>query len=137
MACRHERMIFNTSFLKFVKSMNISDIDNTSLDRWVAKAEGIEVRYSNAGEFWRVLGEIDEVHWLPHRDWSQAGPIMEREKIAVFPYGQEWGAAVADDTSKPAEPVRVLPECVGSTPLIAAMRCYVMHRFTAEELENE
>ena len=117
--------------------MKISNIDNTSLDRWVAKAEGIEVRYSNAGEFWRVLGEMDEVHWLPHRDWSQAGPIIERERIAVFPYGQEWTAVMESDLDKFPEHIRLHPECVGATPLIAAMRCYVMHHFDPEELENE
>jgi hypothetical protein len=117
--------------------MKISDMDNTSLDRWVAKAEGIDVRYSNAGEFWRVLGEMDEVHWLPHRDWSQAGPIIERERIAVLPYGQEWTAVMESDLDKFSEHIRSHPECVGATPLIAAMRCYVMHRFDPAELENE
>jgi hypothetical protein len=117
--------------------MKIFDIDNASLDRWVAKAEGIEVRYSNVGEFWRVLGEIDEVQWLPHRDWSQAGPIIEREKIAVLPFGQQWSAVIGSDMGNLAEQIRQHPECTGPTPLIAAMRCYVMHRFSADELEND
>ncbi|MDQ9169550.1 DUF2591 family protein [Oxalobacteraceae bacterium R-40] len=117
--------------------MRISEIDNTALDRWVAKAEGIEVRYSNAGEFWRVLGEIDEIHWLPHRDWAQAGPIIEREKIAVFPYGDQWSAAIGNDVKNLIGKTDAAePEYIGSTPLIAAMRCYIAHRFSTEELEN-
>ncbi len=115
--------------------MRMSDIDNTSLDRWVAKAEGIEVRYSNAGEFWRVLGELDEIHWLPHRDWAQAGPIIEREKIAIFPYGDQWSAMMGSDIANLSDR-QSAPDFVGSTPLIAAMRCYVGQRFSAEELQN-
>jgi hypothetical protein len=115
--------------------MKISDIDNISLDRWVAKAEGLEVRYSNTGAFWRVLGEIDEVQWLPHRDWMQAGPIIEREKIAIFPYGDQWSALAGSDVERVTGKDSAL-EYIGSTPLIAAMRCYVAHRFSIEELQN-
>jgi hypothetical protein len=115
--------------------MKISDIDNIALDRWVAKAEGLEVRYSNTGAFWRVLGEIDEVQWLPHRDWMQAGPIIEREKIAIFPYGYQWSALAGSDVERFTEKDSA-PEYVGSTPLIAAMRCYVAHHFSIEELQN-
>jgi hypothetical protein len=117
--------------------MGISDIDNISLDRWVAKAEGIEVRYSNTGAFWRVLGEMDEVHWLPHRDWAQAGPIIEREKIAIFPHEGQWGAVMGAAMKSFPESSRGNAEFVGTTPLIAAMRCYVAHRFSADELEKD
>lgn len=117
--------------------MGITEIDNTSLDRWVAKAEGIEVRYSNAGEFWRVLGEIDEIQWLPHRDWTQAGPIIEREGIAVFPYEKQWAAIMGNEMKSISELGRSDCEFIGATPLIAAMRCYVAHRFSADQLEKE
>lgn len=116
--------------------MSTSNIDNTALDRWVAKAEGIEVRYSNTGAFWRVLGEIDEVQWLPHRDWAQAGPIIEREKIAVFPHGDHWSAMKGSDARELSAPIQVDENCIGATPLIAAMRCYIAHRFSPEELEK-
>lgn len=117
--------------------MQISDIDNTVLDRWVAKAEGIDVRYSNVGEFWRVLGEIDEIQWLPHRDWSQAGPIIERERIAIFPYGDnQWSATIGNAAAREPERGNSESAIIGATPLIAAMRCYVLHRFSADELKN-
>jgi hypothetical protein len=115
--------------------MKISDIDNIALDRWVAKAEGLEVRYSNTGAFWRLLGEIDEVQWLPHRDWMQAGPIIEREKIAIFPNGEQWSALAGRDVEHFTGGDSDLAY-VGSTPLIAAMRCYVAQRFSSEELQN-
>lgn len=47
-------------------------------------------------------------------DWAQGGPIIEREGIALYLYGNsEWNAHVGGK------------ESTGPTPLIAAMRCYV------------
>jgi hypothetical protein len=108
--------------------MNILEMNATQLDLWVAKAEGLEVRYTAAREYWRVLGELEEIQWLPHRDWSQAGPIIEREGIGFFrasspdagEYGDEpWVASDAQD------------QCTyrGATPLIAAMRVYVASKY--------
>ena len=111
--------------------MNIDDIDGISLDRWVAKAEGIEVKYSTALEAWRIIGEPDEIQWLPHQDWAQAGPIIEREKIAISPRAGEWTASIADPSENPNSPV-VIAERTGATPLMAAMRCFVAHRFGEE-----
>ena len=52
----------------------------------------------------------------PSTDWAAAGPIIERERIAVRGWdGEEW---VADIRSG-------FCEQFGATPLIAAMRCYV------------
>ena len=48
-------------------------------------------------------------------DWSQGGPIIEREKIAIDFDGNAW---CASDNRKPLANY-------GPTPLIAAMRCYV------------
>ena len=42
-------------------------------------------------------------------DWQQGGPIIEREKMGVFPTHDGWAAGMQS----------------GPTPLIAAMRCYV------------
>ena len=42
-------------------------------------------------------------------DWAHGGPIIEREKMGVFPTHGGWAAGLQS----------------GPTPLIAAMRCYV------------
>jgi hypothetical protein len=111
--------------------MKVLELNNTQLDFWVAKAEGIEVRYSAAREYWRVLDEPTEIQWLPHRDWAQGGPIIEREGIGFFrapsvdnpEYGDEpWVASDAADTCTQR----------GATPLIAAMRVHVATRFGDE-----
>jgi hypothetical protein len=110
--------------------MNVADLTGTQLDYWVAKAEGIEVKYSTAAEYWRIIGEPNEIQWVPHRDWSQAGPIIEREGIGFFrapspghEYGNEaWVASDAHDTYTQR----------GETPLIAAMRAYIANKFGEE-----
>ncbi len=53
-------------------------------------------------------------------DWAQGGPIIEREEIAVIP--------IPKDKTWIAQPGHTAPIgfCwCGTTPLIAAMRCYV------------
>jgi hypothetical protein len=48
-------------------------------------------------------------------DWSQAGPIIERERIAIL-FGPQWTAVHHKRLGMPL---------YGETLLIAAMRCYV------------
>jgi hypothetical protein len=66
----------------------------------------------------------------PDRDyystnWAQGGPIIEREKIGVFPSEREgkprWGARMVNTYIS-----------YGPTPLIAAMRCYVASKMGDE-----
>ncbi|WP_194725196.1 phage protein NinX family protein [Noviherbaspirillum malthae] len=108
--------------------MKVIDLENVQLDHWVAKAEGIEVKYTHAGEYWRVMDEPTEIQWIPHKDWTQGGPIIEREGIGFYrapspdqpDYGDEpWIASDARDTYTYR----------GSTPLIAAMRVYVASKY--------
>lgn len=54
-------------------------------------------------------------------DWAWGGPIIERERISVGTEGNEWSA---DMTAGPSGFVRGF----GPTPLIAAMRCYVISK---------
>lgn len=70
-------------------------------------------------------------------DWSQAGPIIERERISVHDFDGLWVAAMFDRTSFGAPKKRetpgndvfgkyvVLHHEFGISPLEAAMRCYV------------
>ena len=57
----------------------------------------------------------------PTTNWSQAGPIIEREEITVCWQGVQWVGSKFN--------VRVAGEYEfqnsGPTPLVAAMRCYV------------
>ncbi len=95
------------------------ELTGAALDWAVAKAEGrTDVRVDDDGE---LVGQ-DEFDYST--DWAQGGPIIEREKIAVWHRGDEWPwRAQQSDTSHLKG---------GPTPLIAAMRCYV-----ASKLGNE
>ena len=59
-------------------------------------------------------------------DWSQGGPIIEREKIGIVPMADGWEAQFEDE--------RIGKVSYGPTYLIAAMRCYVMAKL-GEEVE--
>ena len=59
-------------------------------------------------------------------DWAQGGPIIEREKLDVFCSGNVWDASTGDRHPNVIK--------TGTTPLIAAMRCYVASKL-GDEIE--
>ena len=75
-------------------------------------------------------------------DWSQGGPIIDREDIAIssLPDGL-WRAYAADGTMWAPHGVEVFHwkrKQQGYSPLIAAMRCYVASKLGDEvEIPNE
>jgi hypothetical protein len=101
--------------------MKTHELTGSALDWAVAKAEGnVQLQYdSREGLIIRnILG------WIPYRPsvaWQQGGPIIEREGIALYLYGDaEWNAHAGGK------------ESIGPTPLIAAMRCYVASKLGDE-----
>jgi hypothetical protein len=74
----------------------------------------------------------DHVYWEPSTDWSQGGPIIEREGIGLLkvenrlPH-QQWDAGETDEF-----PNTLWAVVSGPTPLIAAMRCYVASKLGDE-----
>lgn len=110
---------------------NIADLDEFELNWAVAKALGTQI-YRGKRRAWltKPYGQFDQSHRLPHWSpstlWAQGGPIIEGEKIAVWPsengeHDGEWCARTIDTyiTYSP-------------TPLIAAMRCFVVSRLGDE-----
>jgi hypothetical protein len=55
--------------------------------------------------------------------WAQGGPIIEQEMISVWPW---------DDVTWKAETAREAILFEGTTPLIAAMRCFVASKLGHE-----
>lgn len=108
----------------------VSGLDGPLLDAAVALADDhVE------GPLWKMAVAVGSIEpYSPSTSWSQAGPIIDREKIGVYPgvdpcsgkpYTGEaslWFAVVGG-SSAPR-----LTE-TGPTPLIAAMRAYVRSRF--------
>jgi hypothetical protein len=99
--------------------MKTSELSGAALDWAVQQCEG-------------ARKDIDFVWWTddhysPSTDWAQGGAIIEQEKIAItgtnFPWWEcdsGWYAHIGDCYSH------------GTTPLIAAMRCYVASKLGTE-----
>ena len=116
-------------------TVKVSELQGAALDWAVAKCEGYKPQIER-GMVWCRPFHGSFAHYCPTTDWAQGGPIIEREKVCVA-----W-------LSK--QDLGMEPEhyCVahidgiycyyGSTPLIAAMRCYVASKLGDEvEVPNE
>jgi hypothetical protein len=110
--------------------MKTSELTGAALDWAVAKCEGVDIdKYFDA---W--VPDPDEPHFnkqfKPSTDWSQGGPIIEREKLTVM-YDDDWKFDPTDPEDNGerwfanTNDVYYEPTAYGPTPLIAAMRCYV------------
>lgn len=98
-----------------------SELDGAALDWAVAKCEGYKPQIDR-GMVWCRPFHGSFSHYCPTTDWSLGGPIIEQERFAVwFEKHDDIDSALpiwfAQDGYAPA--------MQGSTPLIAAMRCYV------------
>jgi hypothetical protein len=94
--------------------MKTSELTGVALDWAVAKCEGAGTPY---------IGKDGKHHLATANystDWSQGGPIIEREGIAI---GKSWESWKAFTETSGGE---------GPTPLIAAMRCYVASKLGDE-----
>jgi hypothetical protein len=128
--------------------MKTSELTGAALDWAVAKYEG----YFDMGMASVHDGVADVFYfgeaWTPSTDWSQGGPIIERESIFVlreqsgFKGRRLWAA-----TSGASKAIGLNDDSVklyrdafyfGPAPLIAAMRCYVASKLGDEvELPEE
>ena len=99
--------------------IKVSEASGPALDWMVAKCEGnLPLSYDDWGQVW------------PHysTDWSQGGPIIEREKIElryhdVIVAGIWYRDGIGSDECS--------HKAIGPTPLIAAMRCFICSRLGA------
>ena len=109
--------------------MKTSELTGVALDWAVAKCMGHRVA-ENYGSYIRIYlpdPKLAGYTWAfcPSTDWAQGGPIIEREMISVWPW---------DDVTWKAEAARDAIVFEGTTPLIAAMRCYVASKM-GDEIE--
>ena len=101
--------------------MKTSELSGPALDWAVAKCEGV----INGDDL--DIGFVLESGYAPSTNWSQGGPIIEREQIWLQPEigkegcGNAWYAVSMHNT-----------DAYGPTPLIAAMRCYVASKLGDE-----
>jgi hypothetical protein len=90
--------------------MKTADLTGAALDWAVAKCEGFDY--------------FKEFLYAPSQLWEQGGLIIESECMQLWK-GGEWCASL-DQSFNPPE------FSTGTTPLIAAMRCYVASKLGTE-----
>ena len=93
--------------------MKTSELTGAALDWAVAKCESIY--FENLEDFEQSAPD--------YSDWAQGGPIIEREKITLN--YDNCGPTLLWEAKHFAFDGTELQCEYGSTPLIAAMRCYV------------
>ena len=93
----------------------VSELTGAALDWAVAKCEGVVYH----GPAWTKYST----------DWAQGGPIIEREGINLDNYAKnpKWSAWTPAPDRESGE-----AQAYGPTPLIAAMRCYVVSKLGDE-----
>ena len=96
--------------------MKTSELTGAALDWAMAKAESI-INGDNLD-----IGFINEGGYSPSTDWAQGGAIIERERIELRGDGDD-GRIACDNLNL---------EQTGTTPLEAAMRCYVASKLGDE-----
>ncbi len=102
--------------------MKVSELQGAALDWAVAKCEGLD--------YWQP--EIGPSQPDYSTDWLSGGPIIEREGIHIKRHPSDWIALPYDSVFSEEAYQQ------GPTPLIAAMRCYVISKLGDEvEVPNE
>jgi hypothetical protein len=91
-----------------MKTIEVTKTEGAALDWLVAKCEGIPVGPRG---------------YAPSTDWSQGGPIIEREKMSLSQFNTKTSELLWS-----ASAFYVRRWAWGTTPLIAAMRCLVVSK---------
>ena len=111
--------------------MKTKDLTGHALDYAVAKICKLSPYLHQKNVAYDSLHHHGRIYFRPSTDWSQGGPIIEREQIALnllFNQAPErlWMASATGGSHSPS----VVQ--YGPTPLIAAMRCYVASKLGDE-----
>ena len=101
--------------------MKTYELIGPALDWAVSVGENVECDHRNVPIWFDDDGiEAQRAVYSPSTDWSQGGPIIERESIDLMKVGiTQWRADCG-------------PAVTGPTPLIAAMRAFATKKFGVE-----
>jgi len=113
--------------------VKVNEAEREVLDWMVAKCEGRGIEFDDPSDPWLTRDGIADqpLHsYNPSTDWSQGGPIIEREKIGVLMSDSGWQAGKAWEFFESNS--YAYHREYGPTPLIAAMRCYVASKLGDE-----
>lgn len=108
--------------------MKTSELTDIALDWAVAKCKYPELVWGSSIGIHHASHQIviphltePQCYWNPSTNWSQGGPIIERESINTR-YDPDCNKAQAWEAS---DDIDFFEAMYGTTPLIAAMRCFV------------
>lgn len=118
---------------------NLTPVDRLSgaaLDYYVAKAEGLTVIDDPdepgplvlIGHVPHTIGRDHDVSYCPSQHWAEGGPIIARNSISLLKDDYDWWAFI-DERFDMRDGGTNGPSSTGPTPLIAAMRAYVISQF--------
>ena len=105
--------------------VKVSEAAKNQLNWMVSLATGVPVTLSRGVLFWTGTNHVAD----PITNWSQGGPIIERERIST---NSDYNGAYPDPWV--AESYSGGVQRAGHTPLIAAMRCFCVSKL-GEEVE--
>ena len=126
-----------------MKRVNVSELSGKALDWAVAKAENFSYGDAGHGQIYIYKEGIPLMNakaWTPSTDWAQGGPIIEREGIDLYcnlvgqPDHKDPSWQKSDWRARYLRMGYGTDHSYGSTPLIAAMRCYVASKL-GDEIE--
>jgi hypothetical protein len=131
--------------------MKVAELSGAQLDYWAAKCMGFECVLEDGAclvvqriEIWherdgvKIRGGFREsaAPFMPSTDWSQGGPIIDRERIKLTPPKEDDGSWAAQIWRPGYESAKTVSGSGrGHTPLIAAMRAFVASKF-GDEVEE-
>lgn len=104
--------------------MKTNELIGAALDYWVAKCENSD--WSDDDCIVNITPGCCDEGWVfnPSSDWSQGGPIIEKEGIRMHRgVNDHWWAATDEEPQRPV---------TGPTPLVATMRCFVASKMGDE-----
>ena len=114
-----------------------ADLIGPALDWAVAKCEGYVCQFDDEVSGPWLVPQEEFLHdekplskFSPSTNWSQGGPIIERERITIS-QGRDLIASIWHPLSG-VESDWYRFKQTGLTPLVAAMRCYVASRLGDE-----
>ena len=120
--------------------MKTSELAGAALDWAVAKCEG-RFDVAEDADYWKEDGawwfiqtreeKVSSEKFNTSTNWTQGGPIIEREEIST---SREFASSRVEWAAWTPAPIRDDAEAFGygPTPLIAAMRCYVASKLGDE-----
>ena len=115
--------------------MKTAELTGAALDWAVAIAEGWkpEKVSDDRGEYWWFFKDsrgMNPKHYHPSTHWGIGGAIIEREGLGIWMY--QWNEQGEPENGWYAEDKNGDHVRTGTTPLVAAMRCYVASKLGDE-----